>query len=117
MIIVKCSTYATLSLLLQQKGIVVAYDVTDQESFCNIKQWFREVEQYAHENVNRLLVGCKGDLINKKVVEYSTARAFADTIDCPFIETSAKYGTNVEVAFMTLASAMHERLRPCVPST
>lgn len=53
--------------------------VTDQESFNNIKQWLGEIERYAVEGVNKLLVGNKSDLVDKKVVEYNTAKEFADS--------------------------------------
>ena len=34
----------------------VVYDVTDPESFNNVKQWLHEIDRYANENVNKLLV-------------------------------------------------------------
>jgi Ras-related protein Rab-1A len=52
----------------------VVYDVTDQESFNNVKQWLNEIDRYANENVNKLLVGNKSDLTSKKVVDYATAK-------------------------------------------
>ncbi|XP_048367458.1 ras-related protein ORAB-1-like isoform X1 [Sphaerodactylus townsendi] len=57
-------------------GIIVVYDVTDQESYNNVKQWLQEIERYASENVNKLLVGNKCDLTTKKVVDYTTAKEF-----------------------------------------
>jgi Ras-related protein Rab-1A len=54
-------------------GIIVVYDCTDQESFNNVKQWLEEIERYACENVNKLLVGNKCDLTTKKVVDTTTA--------------------------------------------
>ena len=48
--------------------------MTDQESFNNIKQWLQEIDRYASETVNKLLVGNKCDLTAKKVVDYSTAK-------------------------------------------
>ena len=90
-------------------GIIVVYDVTDAESFNNVKQWLSEIDRYANENVNKLLVGNKSDLTSKRAVDYETAKAFADEIGIPFLETSAKNATNVEQAFMTMAAEIKKR--------
>ena len=87
----------------------MVYDVTDAESFKNVKQWLNEIDRYANENVNKLLVGNKSDLTAKRAVDYETAKAFADEIGIPFLETSAKNATNVEQAFMTMAGEIKTR--------
>lgn len=91
-------------------GIIVVFDVTDAESFSNVKQWLNEIDRYASESVNKLLVGNKSDLTGKRAVEYATAKAFADEIGVPYIETSAKAATNVEQAFMTMAAEIKNRM-------
>uniref|UniRef100_A0A7S4I291 Uncharacterized protein n=1 Tax=Vannella robusta TaxID=1487602 RepID=A0A7S4I291_9EUKA len=91
-------------------GIIVVYDVTDQASFSNVKQWLQEIDRYACENVNKLLVGNKCDLTTKKVVDYNTAKEFADGLGIPFLETSAKNSTNVEDAFVTMATEIQKRV-------
>uniref|UniRef100_A0A8C6WGI0 RAB1A, member RAS oncogene family a n=1 Tax=Neogobius melanostomus TaxID=47308 RepID=A0A8C6WGI0_9GOBI len=93
-------------------GIIVVYDVTDQESFNNVKQWLQEIDRYASENVNKLLVGNKCDLTTKKVVDYTTAKEFADNLGIPFLETSAKSASNVEQAFMTMALRLRSAWAP-----
>lgn len=93
-------------------GIIVVYDTTDQESFNNVKQWLQEIDRYACENVNKLLVGNKCDLTHKKVVDYQTAKEYADSLGIPFLETSAKNATNVEQAFMTMAAEIKNRMGP-----
>uniref|UniRef100_A0A3B3Z0R5 Uncharacterized protein n=1 Tax=Poecilia mexicana TaxID=48701 RepID=A0A3B3Z0R5_9TELE len=91
-------------------GIIIVYDVTEQESFNNVKQWLDEIDRYACENVSRLLVGNKSDLVSKKVVDAATAQDLASSLKIPFLETSAKSADNVEKAFLTMAAGIHKRL-------
>ena len=88
----------------------MVYDVTEMESFNNVKQWLHEIDRYACEGVNKLLVGNKADLTTKKQVDYSSAKEFADSLSIPFLETSAKNATNVEDAFMTMAGEIKKRM-------
>ena len=39
-----------------------------------MKQWLQEIDRYATEGVNKLLVGNKSDMSDKKVVEYTVAK-------------------------------------------
>ncbi|THH11863.1 hypothetical protein EW145_g377 [Phellinidium pouzarii] len=91
-------------------GIIVVYDVTDNDTYQNVKQWLQEIDRYASEGVNKLLVGNKSDLASKKVVEYSVANEFAGTLGIPFLETSAKTSVNVEQAFLTMAREIKQRM-------
>ncbi|OQR96010.1 Rab1 family GTPase (PiYpt1), partial [Thraustotheca clavata] len=91
-------------------GIIVVYDVTDQESFNNVKQWLHEIDRYACENVNKLLVGNKSDLTAKRVVSTDAAKDFADSLGIEFLETSAKNAANVEKAFMMMAAQIKKRM-------
>jgi GTPase SAR1 family protein len=34
-------------------GILLVYDVTDEASFNNIRNWMRNIEQHASDNVNK----------------------------------------------------------------
>lgn len=52
----------------------IVYDVTDQDSFNNVKQWLNEIDRYASDNVNKLLVGNKSDLTANKVVATETSK-------------------------------------------
>ena len=35
-------------------GILLVYDVTDEASFNNIRNWMRNIEQHASDNVNKV---------------------------------------------------------------
>jgi len=43
-------------------GIMLVYDVTDERSFQNVKNWMKQIEQHASENVNKVLIGNKCDV-------------------------------------------------------
>ena len=73
---------------------------------------FQEIDRYACENVNKLLVGNKCDLTNKKVVDYTSAKEYADQLGIPFLETSAKNATNVEQVFTVENLAPRQPLSP-----
>lgn len=43
-------------------GILLVYDVSDETSFVNVRNWMRQIDQNAAENVNRILIGNKADV-------------------------------------------------------
>ncbi|RVW22236.1 Ras-related protein RABE1c [Vitis vinifera] len=78
-------------------GILLVYDVTDESSFNNIRNWIRNIEQHASDNVNKILVGNKADMDeSKRAVPTSQGQALADEYGIKFFETSLKLvkGTN-----------------------
>jgi len=89
-------------------GIIVVFDVTDAESFNNVKQWLHEIDRYACQNVKKLLVGNKCDLVSKRAVPAEQAKEFADGLGIQYLETSAKNATNVENAFTTMAGQIRK---------
>ncbi|CAN1345482.1 Ras-related protein RABD1, partial [Linum perenne] len=91
-------------------GIIIVYDVTDMDSFNNVKQWLNEIDRYANDTVCKLLVGNKCDLVENKVVDTQTAKALADELGIPFLETSAKDSINVEQAFLTMAAEIKKKM-------
>jgi Ras-related protein Rab-1A len=75
-----------------------------------VQKWLQEIERYACENVHKLLVGNKCDLVNERKVKYETAKEFADSYNLIFLETSAKNSTNVEEAFIKMAQAIKAKM-------
>jgi len=90
-------------------GVILVYDVTDQVSFNNARQWLTEIDKFACGNVMKLLVGNKTDLATKRVVDFNQGKGFADQFNLPFIEASAKDGSNVEKSFLMLVKAIFDK--------
>lgn len=88
-------------------GIIIVYDVTSKDSFKNLDYWLDEISKYSHENVNKIIIGNKTDLIDKRQISYTDAKEYCDYLNLSYIETSAKSSNNVDVLFNTLA---HELL-------
>lgn len=91
-------------------GIMLVYDVTDERSFNNIRNWSRNIDQYASEGVNKILIGNKCDDVERRVVDRERGAELAREYGLKFMETSAKNSVNVDEAFMTLARDIKKRL-------
>uniref|UniRef100_A0A0D9WWI6 GTP-binding protein n=1 Tax=Leersia perrieri TaxID=77586 RepID=A0A0D9WWI6_9ORYZ len=71
-------------------GILLVYDVTDESSFNSIhhiRNWIRNIEQHASDNVNKILVGNKVDMDAKRVVSTAQGQKLADEYGIKFFET------------------------------
>jgi len=90
-------------------GIIIVYDVTDQTSFDNVKQWISAVNTL--EGPKILIAGNKMDLISQKVVDTNVAKNFAEEHSALFIELSAKNKINVDKAFQDLVKAIYNGIK------
>jgi len=99
------------------QGIILTYDVTNAESFGNLKMWAKAIDQHAAKSVNRILVGNKCDLEDKRVIETSKGQELAAEFGIKFFETSAKNSIQVEDSFMSLARDIKKRVDQEDPSS
>ncbi|KAG8649274.1 ras-related protein RABE1c isoform X2 [Manihot esculenta] len=91
------------------------WDTAGQERFrtitTDIRNWIRNIEQHASDNVNKILVGNKADMDeSKRAVPTSKGQALADEYGIKFFETSAKTNLNVEEVFFSIARDIKQRL-------
>ena len=100
----------TASYYRGTQGVMIVFDVCSQKSYSEVLYWLHEVDKYASENVNRIIVGNNCEKVAERVIEYKAAKEFCDGLGIPYIECSAKNGTNIEKAFMTLTEDVVERL-------
>ena len=84
-------------------GIILTYDVTDQNSFKNIRNWIKQIEANAQTNVCKVLVGNKCDKPDRVVTE-EEGKKLAEDFSMSFFETSAKTNQNVNEVFNFLTA-------------
>jgi len=101
-------------------GIMLVYDITNDKSFDNIKNWIRNIEEHASADVEKMILGNKCDMNDKRQVSKDRGEQLAIEYGIKFMETSAKASINVEEAFFTLArdikAKMEKKLEASHPS-
>ncbi|XP_034948491.1 ras-related protein Rab-37 isoform X2 [Chelonus insularis] len=90
-------------------ALLLLYDVTNKTSFDNIRAWLSEIREYAQSDVVIMLLGNKTDCGNERVVKKEDGQRLADEYQVPFMETSAKTGVNVDLAFLAIARQLQAR--------
>ncbi len=91
-------------------GILLVYDVTDEDSFQNIRSWVKNIEEHATGGVNKVLIGNKVDLVDRKVIDTARGAELAKEYGIKFFETTAKSNGNVKEAFYSIARDIKKRL-------
>jgi len=91
-------------------GILLVYDVTNEQSFNNIKEWLKNIEKHTSQPVDKILVGNKTDLATQRKVSTADGQKLAQELVMEFFETSAKDKTQVEEAFYALTRSIKKRL-------
>uniref|UniRef100_A0A803T9P4 RAB35, member RAS oncogene family n=1 Tax=Anolis carolinensis TaxID=28377 RepID=A0A803T9P4_ANOCA len=84
-------------------GVIIVYDVTNAESFVNVKRWLHEIGQNC-DSVCKILVGNKCEDPSRKQVETADARRFSDQMGVRLFETSAKENLNVEEVLLGMVT-------------
>ncbi|MFW9938643.1 MAG: Rab family GTPase [Candidatus Thorarchaeota archaeon] len=85
-------------------GALVVYDITRHQTFDNVEsKWLKDFKKYVKKEGAYILIGNKIDLRDKRFVTEEEGKSLAKKIKASdFIETSAKFGENVEKAFKNL---------------
>lgn len=85
------------------------FDLTDRNSFENVKNWISDSYRYNNCDATKILVGNKCDLYNKRTVTKQEAEMFASNENMQYYETSAKSSQNVEAVFNSLSSNLMKK--------
>ena len=90
-------------------GIVFAYDITNANSFDNSVKWLQRIKDYADEDVEKIIIGTKCDMEDKRMVAKEKGIEIAEENGISFMETSAKTNVNVEKAFLEITRCILDK--------
>jgi Ras-related protein Rab-8A len=91
-------------------GILLVYDVTNEQSFKNIEDWLKNIDKHTSQPVNKILIGNKMDLAAQRKISTDEGRKLAERLNMAFYETSAKDKSCVDEAFFALTRDIKKRL-------
>ena len=89
-------------------GIILIYDITNQQTFENVKNWITQIKEEANENVCIFLIGNKIDDEENRTVTTEEGKELAKEFSLPFYETSAKTGVNIDSTFSDLINKVDQ---------
>lgn len=95
------------------------FDISRKQTFAHVTDWLNDLRQIAEPDIVVILVGNKADLAGpteggeegKREVSVAEAEAWArDNGVLQYVETSAKSGEGVELAFMKVAERIFDNI-------
>ena len=89
----------TKSFIKGTDGIIFMYDITQKESFINIKKWIEETEGENPGEAKKIIVGNKIDKEEDRQVTDEMKEKLSKEVDIDLIEVSAKKGIDVDKVF------------------
>lgn len=84
----------------------LVFDLTDKATFEKLMDWKKEIDQFCKGQVVLYLIGNKSDLKANRQISFEQGLARAKELNCPYLETSALTGENVEDAFLLIATKL-----------
>ncbi|KAL1257033.1 hypothetical protein QQF64_012578 [Cirrhinus molitorella] len=90
-------------------GVVVVYDITNEQTFTAVRQWLASVQEGAGEDIPIMLLGNKTDLDNQREIPVGMAENLAKDFQLIFYECSAFSSHNVTESMIHMARVLKEQ--------
>ena len=88
----------TKNIYRNANGVLFVYDITNKESFNNIKNWIKDLQNVGND-IKSAIIGNKLDLESNRVITREEIEEISNEHNMPFLETSARENINVNEGF------------------
>ena len=89
-------------------GCILVFDVTNRSSFTELQTWYGSI---CANNCKPAIIVVGNKIDKARIISYKESKAFADSIDARYAETSAATGESVHQTFDTIIRHLQERWR------
>ena len=86
----------TKNLIQRVQGIIILFDITNEESFNNLNSWIKIIKEHCGDKMPILIVGNKCDLEEERTVPREVIYDYIKREKRQYIETSCKTGKNIK---------------------
>jgi GTPase SAR1 family protein len=90
--------------------MIIAFDLTNQESFEGVKTWMNSIYKHSDPSIAKVLVGNKLDLEADRIVSKSDAQKIANEHGMEYFETSAKNNININEVMTHIMDKVYDNL-------
>lgn len=83
------------------QGVIIVYDMTNKETFDNIKKWINEAKTNidGFDKIPKIIIGNKCDIITERMISEEEIKLKEKEFEMKFVTASAKTGEGVVEAF------------------
>ncbi|XP_072324732.1 ras-related protein Rab-10-like [Scyliorhinus torazame] len=96
-------------------GLMLVYDITNLKTFINITYWIKDTDENAGNDIGRILIGNKCDMLARQV-SWDNGKRLAQEHGMQFFETSAKEDMNIDKAFAALGEEIIKKNTKLLPN-
>lgn len=90
-------------------GVFFVYDVTNKQTFVNVANWYKDVQQNLERKWKGILLANKVDLKDARIIGTQAGETIAAKTGLDYLETSAKNGQSVDEMFNLITKRILEK--------